>query len=117
VSAERTSTHPQVAIYRAEGMLRHTIDCLPITDQPDVYLVEESIATSEGEAVVVPFNGADLRKVYSREEMRAIEAREWRADAQEVAGVGRPTRRGGLRSRRLFAVWEGLGLPKSRRPG
>jgi hypothetical protein len=51
-------------------MLRHTIDCIPTT-QPGVYLVNEPIDAAEGEAVVVAFDGADLRKIHSFADLRA----------------------------------------------
>jgi hypothetical protein len=71
VSAEQTrSGYPQIAIYRSEGMLRHTIDCVP-TPHPGVYLVNEPIDAAAGEAVVVAFDGADLSTVQSFADLRA----------------------------------------------
>ena len=52
-------------------MLRHTIDCIPTT-QPGVHLVDEPIDAAEGEAVVVAFDGADLRKIHSFAERFAL---------------------------------------------
>jgi hypothetical protein len=71
VSTEQTkSEYPQIAIYLRGGTLRRTIDCIPTT-QAGVYLVNEPIDVAEGEAVVIAFDGADLRRVGSFADLRA----------------------------------------------
>lgn len=73
---------PVVAIYSAEGMLRHTIDCVP-TAQPGVWIVSEEVESVPGEAVVMALDPADLRKVFTREELRQLRERgEWPPTAQ-----------------------------------
>jgi hypothetical protein len=53
------SAYPQVIVYARDGTPRRVVDCIPTT-QTGLYLVNEPLDCTHGEAVVVAFQAVDV---------------------------------------------------------